>query len=125
MQWKGQLLRTWELEENLSPDIVAEFKSSRNAGQSTSTTTSNDSVLGFQRGLEAERIVGRQNCTFSALSVITTIFLGMYEVNGELMFKMKWKGCSTNDFVPVDEAKLKCPQVVIAYYEKRIVWLEA
>lgn len=62
---------------------------------------------------------------FFTVSCLTSFFLGMYEVDAALMFKMKWKGSSTSDFVSVDEAKLKCPQVVIEYYEKRIVWLEA
>lgn len=39
------------------------------------------------------------------------------------MFKMKWKGSNESDLVPISEAKVKCPQVVIDYYQKKIVWI--
>lgn len=72
VQWKGQLLRTWEREESLSPGKIAEFLRTRNAGQST--TTSNDLVSGFQRCLEPERIIGRQNYTHLERSLVLTTF---------------------------------------------------
>ncbi len=53
-------MHTWELEENLDPRKVEEFKNQTctpDAGQSTST--SNDQLVGFQRSLEPERILGK------------------------------------------------------------------
>lgn len=50
---------------------------------------------------------------------------GMYEVGVDkaIMFKIKWKGSKTLDLVTVEEAKEKCPQLVIEFYEQRISWL--
>lgn len=59
VQWRGQLLHTWELEENLSPQKVEEFKGKTRPAGTARQSSSNDSVVGFERGLEPERILGR------------------------------------------------------------------
>lgn len=51
-------MHTWELEENLDAKTVAEFKR-KNARAEQSPPEENETPkLGFQRGLEPERIVG-------------------------------------------------------------------
>jgi len=121
LKWKGfsEEDNTWEPEDNLDcPDLIAEFLQSQKSaheGKRKAAGDSDDSkskkkkddtekLRGFSRGLDPERIIGATDST------------------GELMFLMKWKNSDEADLVPSKEANVKCPQVVISFYEERLTW---
>ncbi|KAG7492388.1 hypothetical protein MATL_G00014050 [Megalops atlanticus] len=127
LKWKGfsNADNTWEPEDNLDcPDLIAEFLQSqktahetggkRKAGSDTEGVGEEsrlkkkkdepEKLRGFARGLDPERIIGATDSS------------------GELMFLMKWKNSDEADLVPAKEANVKCPQVVISFYEERLTW---
>uniref|UniRef100_A0A674N4T2 Chromobox homolog 1b (HP1 beta homolog Drosophila) n=1 Tax=Takifugu rubripes TaxID=31033 RepID=A0A674N4T2_TAKRU len=123
LKWKGfsDEDNTWEPEDNLDcPDLIAEFLQSQKSAQEGKRKAGGEvegeeskakkkkddpeKLRGFARGLVPERIIGATDST------------------GELMFLMKWKNSDEADLVPAKEANVKCPQVVISFYEERLTW---
>ncbi|CAM4395329.1 hypothetical protein PO909_001936 [Leuciscus waleckii] len=130
LKWKGfsEEDNTWEPEDNLDcPDLIAEYmlkhkpvsdekkeSSGKRKGESDTDggedsrpkkrKDEQDKPRGFSRGLDPERIIGATDSS------------------GELMFLMKWKNSDEADLVPAKEANVKCPQVVISFYEERLTW---
>ncbi|XP_060089627.1 chromobox protein homolog 3-like [Heteronotia binoei] len=127
LKWKGfaDADNTWEPEENLNcPELIQAFLNSAKAGEEKAEGAKRkalpdgesegsqpkekqdctDQPRGFARGLDPERIVGATDS------------------GGELMFRMKWKGSGEADLVLAKEANVKCPQIVIAFYEERLTW---
>uniref|UniRef100_A0A3B5M1N5 Chromobox homolog 1a (HP1 beta homolog Drosophila) n=1 Tax=Xiphophorus couchianus TaxID=32473 RepID=A0A3B5M1N5_9TELE len=109
LKWKGfsDEDNTWEPEENLDcPDLIAEYmqKHKEREEKKKESKRKGDKARGFGRGLQPERIIGATDSS------------------GELMFLMKWKNSDEADLVPAKEANVKCPQVVISFYEERLTW---
>uniref|UniRef100_A0A182JAT6 Heterochromatin protein 1 n=1 Tax=Anopheles atroparvus TaxID=41427 RepID=A0A182JAT6_ANOAO len=129
LKWKGYSSdeNSWEPEENLDcDDLIQAFKESRRKkeakedgsgrrsklkestedGKSTPAKRkpTSDKKFGFDRGLTPEEIVGAA------------------DHNGKLMFLMKWKNASNADLVPAEQANIRCPQIVIKFYESRLSW---
>lgn len=130
LKWKGypRSENTWEPVENLDcPDLIAAFEESlknnkKDTKKRLSTSSTPESIrskrksfmeeeteeqrklIGFDRGLEPSKI------------------LGATDSSGYLMFLMKWKGSDHADLVPAKLANIKCPQVVIQFYEERLTW---
>ncbi|EDW39691.1 GL15653 [Drosophila persimilis] len=59
----------------------------------------------FERGLEPAKILGAN-----------------VNSSGQITFLMKWKGIDSPDMVSAKVAHIKCPQLVIAFYEERVVF---
>lgn len=133
LKWKGypDSENTWEPEENLDcAELIADFEekykkekddkkkrkmSKETAGDSEGSSSASkkkkkvtedeeNKPRGFDRGLQPERIIGATDSS------------------GELMFLMKWKDSDEADLVPARQANVRCPQVVIAFYEERLTW---
>ncbi|XP_048191363.1 chromobox protein homolog 3-like [Perognathus longimembris pacificus] len=116
VKWKGysDADNTWEWEESLNcSELMEVFLNSQKPGLSDSefnnSTSENkrdagDSPTGFARGLEPEQIIA------------------VTENREGLMFLMKWKELDKAELVPAKEANVMCPQIVIAFYEGRIIW---
>lgn len=126
LKWHGypRSENTWEPVENLScPDFIASFeKSARNKAQAKKRPPENgkardgqnkritlikdesEEKFGFERGLVASKI------------------LGATDSSGKLMFLMSWENSDRYELVPAKLANVKCPKVVIKFYEERLTW---
>lgn len=116
VKWSGfpDSDNTWEPEKHLDcTELIAEFeeatkakeeKKGRNKKSKKKKDDDDNRPRGFERGLEAERIIGAT------------------EINGEVCFLMKWKGIEEADVVPSRVANIRCPQIVIQFYEERLTW---
>lgn len=48
--------------------------------------------------------------------------IGATDAKGELMFLMQWKNINEAEFILAKEANILCPQIVINFYEERLVF---
>lgn len=123
LKWKGYSdeHNTWEPKENLKcPKLIKAFEMEaerkereRNEKRKASSTPTPDAkvqkrkadgIHGFARGLKPEKIIGATDSP------------------GKLMFLMKWAGTDEADLVPAAQANKECPQIVIKFYEERLMW---
>lgn len=119
LKWKGypDEDNTWEPEENLDcPEMIKKFednlkekekKRKANGAEHeppAKKKTEEDRPRGFDRGYKPDRIIGATDS------------------GGELMFLIKWKGCDEADLVSSKIANVRCPDVVIKFYEDRLTW---
>ncbi|XP_058453520.1 chromobox protein homolog 3-like [Malaya genurostris] len=70
-------------------------------------SASDDGMNGFEKGYIPEKI------------------LGATEANSELLFLIQWKDKDKAQLVSSKEARKHCPQLVIDFYEERLIWQSA
>lgn len=89
-------------------DDNASTKSSKSksttAAADNDATASDDGMNGFEKGYTPEKI------------------LGATEANNELLFLIQWKDKDKAQLVSSKEARKHCPQLVIDFYEERLIW---
>uniref|UniRef100_A0A2K5CNZ0 Chromo domain-containing protein n=1 Tax=Aotus nancymaae TaxID=37293 RepID=A0A2K5CNZ0_AOTNA len=120
---------TWEPEENLDyPDLIAEFLQSQKTAHDTDKSKgskrkaySDSEDKGEESKPKKEKEESEKPRRF-ALVLEPEQIVGATDSSGELMLLMKWKNSDEADLVPAKEANVKCPQVVISFYEERLMW---
>lgn len=100
---------TWEREVDIDNRLIQEFKKSVDEKKPVLETEKSKSAAhgkdyGFGRNLEPLKVMGASCNT------------------GELLFLMQWKGTDANEWVSSKEARQKCPQLLLDYYEQNIKW---
>lgn len=88
------------LDGNCEPQIYDLLDGQSSNGKKKKKDTS---PRGFERGLTPEKILGATDST------------------GDLAFLVQWSD-GTSELVPATEANLRCPQVVISFYQNRLTW---
>ncbi|CAH8538954.1 unnamed protein product [Schistosoma bovis] len=103
IKWKGHSpsKNTWEPQSNLNcPVLLRRFLDKHAAIEPTVATIPEGSEpYGFDRGLAPDFI-----------NMVT-------KKDNELYFLIKWKGSQVRDVVPAAQANIRCPQIVIKFYE--------
>lgn len=152
LQWKGydEKDNTWEPEENINcKDMIIEYEKTlienrnkkRKLFNSNTGSSKKIKVPTVSKGLKiknevvtddevtdekiANNVDLKENeSVYSDLNSdrVAEKIIGATECNGQLMFLLKWKDNTEAELVLAKEANVRCPQIVIHFYEQRIKW---
>ncbi|RMZ96554.1 chromobox -like protein [Brachionus plicatilis] len=142
LKWKGygDSENTWEPEENLDcPDLIAEFENrlKSQGGAQKKRKTDSDIALNKKKKSEVSQPLSNTTNTHENSAdassddnpargfdrgLIPEKIIGATDSSGELMFLMKWKNSDEADLVLAKTANIRCPQIVIQFYEERLTW---
>lgn len=108
----------WIDSSNLNcPGLIDEYENKRtNGGASTSAAA----VKADEPKEPAKR--GRKRIEPFGNGRIPDKIIGATFSDSELKFLMKWKDTETADVVTAKQANVICPQIVIDFYESKLVW---
>lgn len=126
LKWKGfsDADNTWEPVENLDcPELIEDFEAKLVENNSPKRKQDHDQTVNKKKKLNTIDLHEKeiQPRGFDR-NLIPEKILGATDSKGELMFLMKWKNSDEADLVPSRIANLKCPQIVIRFYEERLMW---
>ena len=99
LKWQGypESENSWEpIGVINSPRLIEEFEAKLKAKQDNKT------ARGFERGLEAEEIIGGT------------------ESGGKIKFLLKWKGVNQLELIECEEAADYCPELVLGFFQNRV-----
>lgn len=102
-------------------DLIAAFEElqAKNNGKSRKCSQRSRLINRFienTQGASGETILGAFDQGFSPQKIIDA-----HRTKGELMFLMKWKD-KPESLVLAKEARIKCPLLVIDFYESNLKW---
>jgi len=136
IKWKGfnETDNTWEPKENLEcPELIAEYENAEiKKDNSKEKEPKEDKPVEKKRKIstdkeEVQTIKKPKTCHETkargfARKLKPEKIIGATDSGGTLTFLMKWEGSDEADLVPSEEANIKCPQIVIKFYEERLTW---
>merc|ERR1712168_36315 len=93
-----------EKQDRIKRESYSRTNPTKEPAKKKSKKDDNAGPTGWKRGLNPEKIIGAT------------------DESGSLMFLMKWEGAELAELVPAKEANVKCPQIVIQFYEERLTW---
>uniref|UniRef100_A0A8C6T2B8 Chromobox homolog 3b n=1 Tax=Neogobius melanostomus TaxID=47308 RepID=A0A8C6T2B8_9GOBI len=139
LKWKGftDADNTWEPEDNLDcAELIADFNI-KNAHLSENMEVEQCEIMPKEEMMEQETEIGCLQTDSSVLQPNAELsdtksplilyqepecIIGSTDRRGELMFLVKWKNSEDVALLPAREVSVRCPQVVIDFYEQKLTW---
>lgn len=143
LKWKGftDADNTWEPEDNLDcPELIEDFNIKHpHVTESTveeqcdlmpkeEMTEQETEIACLQSQQQTDSGVLQPNAELSDTKSPLASYqepeciIGSTDRRGELMFLVKWKNSDDVALLPARDVSVRCPQVVIDFYEQKLTW---